>query len=344
MSVVINLTEIAKILKLTWDTKEHRTAFRAETSKEEFIRFVNFLLNDTTFLLDEALSKLKTIHDIQQEMADKAAWLALTEEQRKDRKKLLRAAESQATTFLIYSYEVLYLLKTLTAESPEPFLKGEIVDRLAASLDFNLNVLAGPRCQELRVQDREKYHFRPRELLGDIMQVIMNLANKDTYVVATAKDGRSYSKALFDNAVRIATRAGIKAEHEVQVLRRMVDKIEEIKLAEAEEEELGETPDEYLDPLTAEIMVDPVILPASGTTIDFNTIKQHLLTVEQDPFNRTPLKIQDVKRNDALREEIEAFRAKRRQERLDRLAAAQSNAEGGAPAPTAAGGDVEMQA
>jgi ubiquitin conjugation factor E4 B len=294
--------QIAKILKLIWETKEHREAFKAETDREDFVRFVNYLLNDTTFLLDESLSKLKLIHDIQVEMADKETWDAQPEEARKDREKLFRQSEGQATSFLIYTYEVLHLIKTLTAEAPQPFLMGEIVDRLAASLDFNLNVLAGPRCQELKVQDREKYRFRPRELLGDIVQIILNLADKDAYMVATAKDGRSYSKNLFDNAIRISLRAGLKTDVQLNVLRKMVTKIEALKAAEAEEEEMGETPDEYLDPLTAEIMVDPVILPASQTIIDFNTIKQHLLTTAQDPFNRTPLKLEDIKRNDALRE------------------------------------------
>lgn len=318
--------QIAKVLKLIWATKEHRDAFRAETGRQDFVRFVNYLLNDATFLLDESLSKLMLIHDIQSEMADKETWEAQSDEQRKDREKLFRQSEGQATSYLVYTYEVLYLLKTLTAESPEPFLKGEIVDRLAASLDFNLNVLAGPRCQELRVQDREKYRFRPRELLGDILQIILNLAGKDAYTVATAKDARSYNKTLFDNAMRIASRAGLKTDQQLLVLKQMMDKIEALRKAEAEEEEAGETPEEYLDPLTAEIMLDPVILPASGTVIDFNTIKQHLLTTPQDPFNRTPLKIEDIKRDDALREEIEAFKAKRRQDRLEHLQAQQNAA------------------
>lgn len=314
--------QIAKVLKLIWETKEHREAFKAETGKEDFVRFVNYLLNDTTFLLDESLSKFKTIHDLQLEMADKATWDAQTAEEKKDKEKLFKSAEGQATSFLIYTYEVLHLLKTLTVEAPDPFLRSEIVDRLAASLDFNLNVLAGPRCQELRVQDKEKYKFKPRELLGDIMQIIINLANKDRYVIATAKDGRSYSKALFDNAMRIAGRAGLKTEPQLQLLRRMVTEIEVLKAQEEEEEEMEETPDEFLDPLTAEIMEDPVLLPSSKTIIDYSTIKQHLLTVQQDPFNRSPLTIDQVVRDDKLRGEIEAFREQRRQDRLNRLQAA----------------------
>ena len=40
----------------------------------DFMRFVNLLLNDTTFLLDESLDLLKSIHETQQAMVDKTAW------------------------------------------------------------------------------------------------------------------------------------------------------------------------------------------------------------------------------------------------------------------------------
>jgi ubiquitin conjugation factor E4 B len=41
-------------------------------------------------------------------------------------------------------------------------------------------------------------------------------------------------------------------------------------------------------------MENPVILPTSKVSIDLATIKSHLLSDPTDPFNRTPLKIEDV--------------------------------------------------
>lgn len=41
-----------------------------------FTRFVNMLMSDVTYLLDESLSKLSEIHQIQLEMEDTAAWEA----------------------------------------------------------------------------------------------------------------------------------------------------------------------------------------------------------------------------------------------------------------------------
>ena len=43
----------------------------------QFVRFVNMLINDTTFLLDESLDSLKSINETQQMMANVADWEAL---------------------------------------------------------------------------------------------------------------------------------------------------------------------------------------------------------------------------------------------------------------------------
>lgn len=48
------------------------------------------------------------------------------------------------------------------------------------------------------------------------------------------------------------------------------------------------------DPLIYTLMEDPVILPDSRITIDRSTIRSHLLSDPNDPFNRAPLKIEDV--------------------------------------------------
>lgn len=41
---------------------------------DQFVRFVNMLINDTTFLLDESLDSLKSINETQQMMANVGEW------------------------------------------------------------------------------------------------------------------------------------------------------------------------------------------------------------------------------------------------------------------------------
>lgn len=61
-----------------------------------------------------------------------------------------------------------------------------------------------------------------------------------------------------------------------------------------QDEEYGDIPDEYLDPLMASLMHEPVTLKTSGVTLDRSTITAHLLNDKTDPFNRKPLSVDDI--------------------------------------------------
>jgi len=170
----------------------------------------------------------------------------------------------------------------------------------------------GPRCNDLRVDNKEKYHFNPRQLLSDVVQVYLNLGDQPEFIRAVAGDGRSYKKELFEQAAKICSGYSLKSPDEVEQLGLFVAKVEEAKVTLEAEDDLGEIPDEFLDPLMWTIMRDPVILPASKAVIDRATIKSHLLSDAKDPFNRAPLTIEEVTPNTELKERIEAFLTERR--------------------------------
>ena len=75
---------------------------------------------------------------------------------------------------------------------------------------------------------------------------------------------------------------------------------------------MNDAPDEFMDPLMYTIMNDPVILPTSKVTIDRSTIKAHLLSDSTDPFNRSPLKLEDVIPNEELKRRIAEFKKSKR--------------------------------
>ncbi|TFY76233.1 hypothetical protein EWM64_g7779 [Hericium alpestre] len=295
------------IFKTIWSNPVHREALRAETKNvDKFVRFVNMLINDVTYLMDESLSDLSQIYNIQVEMENQAEWARQTHQHRREREQTLRSLERQATGYTQLGKSTVDLLKMFTAETKEPFMMPEIVDRLAAMLDYNLDALVGPRCQELKVKNKEKYSFNPRQLLSDVLQVYLNLSDQGEFVQAVARDGRSYRKELFEKAAQIASHHALKSPTEIEQLRLFVVKVEEAKATMEAEEELGEVPDEFLDPLMFTVMRDPVILPTSRAIVDRSTIKSHLLSDSKDPFNRMPLSIEDVEPQPELRERIQA--------------------------------------
>ena len=257
---------ISHILKVVWNNPTHREALSIEAkyvpisiqqllgltiflhfrNVDKFVRFVNLMINDVTYLMDESLSELTQIHNIQVEMDDKLAWEAKPLEYRREREGTLRGLERHASGYTTLGRSTVELLRIFTAETKAPFMMPEIVDRLAAMLDYNLQALVGPKCQDLKVRDPEKYKFNPRILLGEIIQIFLNLSDQPIFIQAVAGDGRSYSKELFERAADIAIRRGIKTEVEISKLRLFVDQVEGAKAALEAEEDLGDVPDEFL--------------------------------------------------------------------------------------------------
>jgi ubiquitin conjugation factor E4 B len=267
-------------------------------------------MNDVTFMLDELLSKLAEIKKLQLQMDQKEEWEAMTQEQREDVMSKLRAAESIVEPWTIYSREFLALLIEFTGSTRAPFVSSEIVDRLAAMLNYVLEQLAGKRSSNLKTKDLSKYGFDPKETLSQVLQIYVNLSTEPAFVQAIASEGRSYSKDLFDRALKIASERVLKSTDELKVFAKFAERVEEVRLT-MDEEEITDYPEEFegtcsviqnyvhqihicLDPLMATLMREPVILPSSKAVVDLSTIKSHLLSDPTDPFNRVPLKIEDV--------------------------------------------------
>ncbi|KAI8804051.1 ubiquitin elongating factor core-domain-containing protein [Cladochytrium replicatum] len=308
---------ISQIVKGVWNDPNHRVKIiQASGNTELFVKFVNLLMNDTTYLLDESLSKLTEIRNVQNEMADEATWNAMPQQQRQEREGFFRQCERQAQSYMSLGVETVHMLRYLTSDERivEPFMAPSIVPRLAAMLDFNLDALVGPRCTELKVKNPEKYRFNPKNLLNELIDVYMHLSHRTEFVSGVAKDGRSYKKELFARASGILLKNGLKNQGEVDLLYRFVDKVEaEIQAEADEEEELGDVPDEFLDPLMYSLMEDPVILPTSKVTMDRATITSHLLSDQRDPINRMPLTIDMVIPDTEMKARILAWKQSRKQ-------------------------------
>lgn len=69
---------------------------------QQFVKFVNMLMNDTTFLLDECLEYLKRIHEMQVlTLMAPAEWSKLTPEQQQTRRRQLAQDEVIWSSFRI---------------------------------------------------------------------------------------------------------------------------------------------------------------------------------------------------------------------------------------------------
>ena len=287
--------EIFQVIKCIWPNAVYRDQLRreAKTNIEFFVRFVNLLLNDVTYVLDESFGAFLTIHDVQQELNTSGS--TMDQQLRQEKEEALSAAQNKAKSYMQLTNETVAMLKLFTEALADSFTMPEIVQRLADMLDYNLDAMVGPKSSNLKVGKLEEYNFNPRTLLGEIVDVYLNLSSKPNFILAVARDGRSYRPSNFDQATTVLKKFNLKSPEEFRAWENLKAKFVEAKEADdAAEQDLGEIPDEYLDPLMFTLMEDPVILPASRITIDRSTIRSHLLSDPNDPFNRQPLKIEDV--------------------------------------------------
>ena len=287
--------EIFQVIKCIWPNNVYvdKLGREAKVNLEFFVRFVNLLLNDVTFVLDESFTAFHTIYDLQNELS--SAGTSLNEEQRKEKEEELESTKGRAKSYMQLTNETVDMLKLFTGALSDAFTTPEIVQRLADMLDYNLDAMVGPKSKSLKVDNLQEYNFNPGSLLGEIVDVYLNLANKDNFFLAVARDGRSYKPSNFAMAATILKNKVLKGPEEILKWNKLVEKFAKAKQEDEDAEaELGEIPEEFLDPLMYTLMEDPVILPVSRTVMDRSTIRSHLLSDPHDPFNRVPLVIEDV--------------------------------------------------
>jgi ubiquitin conjugation factor E4 B len=304
--------EIFQVIKAIWPNTMYRDNMRKEAAVDTdfFVQFVNMIINDATYVLDELLSSFTKIHDLQRELE---GWPESDDEARKEKVDLLEDNKGKAKSYMGLTRESMATLTLFTEALSASFTMPEIVQRLADMLDYNLDTMVGPKSSNLIVKDPEQFGWNPTQLLSDIMTVFINLSGQPSFAQAIARDGRSYKPANFLKAVEIMKRKTPMSPDQLAAWHTLSERVAAAKAAEEEEEDdLGEVPDEFLDPLMADLMDDPVVLPTSKITINRSTIRSHLLSVAHDPFNRAPLKIEDVIPDTELKAKIDAWKAERK--------------------------------
>lgn len=272
-----------------WESPIHRQAMICESKTgKQFVKFVNMLINDTTFLLDECLEYLKRINETQVLMMNVKEWKESSAEFQQTRQRQLAQDERQCRSYLTLARETVDMFHYLTVDIKEPFLRPELIDRLSSMLNYNLQQLCGPKCNNLKVWNPTKYGWEPRRLLGQIIDIYLHLSC-DQFAGALAADERSFQKHLFEDAASRVVRLGIRSAVEVEKFRALIQIAAEIYVANQQnEDDYADAPDEFKDPLMDTLMIDPVLLP-SGTIMDRSIITRHLLNSSTDPFNRQPL-------------------------------------------------------
>ncbi|UNI24595.1 RING-type E3 ubiquitin transferase [Purpureocillium takamizusanense] len=302
--------EIFQVIKTVWTNDVYKLQLSRESNvnRSFFVQFVNMLLNDATYVLDEAFTKFPKMRTLERELENPS----LSAEDRQKKEEELQTLGNQATSYMQLANETLEMMKLFTKALSESFTMPEIVSRLASMLNYNLETLAGRKAAaELSVSNKDKYHFRPIQLISDFVDIYLNLGSSPVFVEAVAADGRSYKPEVLDRVTRILTSKNAKDAKDIAEWEKIKAKFLEAKheLDQAEVD-LGDIPAEFEDPIMGDLMKDPVLLP-SKHIVDRSTIVQHLLSDPKDPFTRQPMTVDDAIPQTELKARIEQWRAER---------------------------------
>lgn len=132
--------------------------------------------------------------------------------------------ERNCRAYLMLANETLKMVHFLTQDVKAPFLRPELMERVANMLNCNLQQLCGPKCSELKVRDPESFCFFPKRLLDHLTDIYLHL-DCDGFMGAVAGDDRSYSHELFTECCIIMKRSQIKSHIRIREFEEFVEKV-----------------------------------------------------------------------------------------------------------------------
>ncbi|KAL7019491.1 hypothetical protein ACKWTF_011135 [Chironomus riparius] len=267
------------IMQYLWNIPEQRACFKklSLTAQQEidnvevplFLRFINVLINDSIFLLDESLNNLQKIRELE-EAKKRNEWDNLPQNERQQNHQNLTQLGMLARFDNILGKDTINILKLLTSETKEIFIHPSMVDRVTSMLNYFLLQLCGPNQKRFKVQNKQEFDFDPAHTVKEICSIYLNLKDREEFIVAITQDGRSYSSDLFRYAENTLIKiSGGQMISDIIELAENVRKIEEKQ--KENDEALINPPDEFLDPILSILMREPVILPSSRVTVDKTT-------------------------------------------------------------------------
>ena len=327
---------IAVLMKFLSDFPPHIARMEEEAGDVDlFVRFTNSIINDMIYLLDEALIKAAQLHDAQANIAASRAAQATfiqVNARRQEQERAAQIARSLRTAAVLATHTV-NLLWTLCLHdrSSAILLRPEMIDRITASINTYVMKIAGEKRDSIVVKDSAACSYHHDQWLNVFTDIYLAFRDNATFRLSIVKDNRCFSPADFQRAHDILSEKRLKSPTRLAELHTLVTQLATLAAdVQSEWDELGDVPEEFLDPILNTLMEEPVLLP-SGVAMDRSVIVRHLLNKRMDPFNRQPLDVKDLKDYPEMKVRIERWksemRRKRAEERKER-----GESEGGAGA------------
>lgn len=297
--------DISYLLKMLW---RDRPPINFHFDNDAMIRFINLMSNDITYLLDDAFDNIRNLKRAQQKYRDVHNLSNI------DQSAMMQEF-SQFEGIISSDLQLVELfgklLITLTTHCPTLFMSEEIVHKFTAMLNHFISDMLGSKRVELIIKDKSKCNWDARRYLDIFISLYCNV-QCETFFDAISKEERYFSQQNIEDIIKCIKEKLINSLNFSTFISIVESSMDIRKRREIEENDWDDVPFEYLDPIMSTIMSDPVLIPQSNIIVDKSVIKRHLLNDTCDPFNRQPLKLEDLIPQPGLKAEIFNWIAKKR--------------------------------
>ena len=305
------LTLINNVFKSHQDIFKEQIVSYSNEHSEDATKMLNMLMSDVTFLIDEVIQKLTDIKLYQDKKDDKENWDKLDEETKQleenkfnENDRLLKPSSGLLNSSLDFLVIICNCLQKY-------FMNLKLAEKLAYLVNYCLDEFTS-KSKQLKVKNKLDYNFNPSFILTSLIKIYVAFREYEEFIEYVVTDQRSYKYDNFLTAIQIIkSKSKAKLDYETsEYFDNFVNKqLKEAELlAESKKINYDDCPEEFLDPITDEIMEDPVILPSSNMTCDRQTIETQLLSNPIDPYTRSSLTKEMLIPNKELKERIDKYK------------------------------------
>src|SRR5688572_16857658 len=88
--------------------------------------------------------------------------------------------------------ETIILIKSITKDFPELFIKEGINDRIATLLNYSIMKIAGPKSEVNINENYDKYLFYPKLFITKTAKIYLHFENYPDFISSISSEERSY--------------------------------------------------------------------------------------------------------------------------------------------------------
>ena len=283
----------------------------ANEHSDDATQMLTLLMGDVTYLIDEVIQRLIDIKNYQELKDNKELWESKTQEQKTAEENKFAENDRMLNAECRLLNHSLGFMTIICSCLQKYFIKEEKAERLANLLNYCLDEFTA-KSSQLKIKNKNDYEFNPSYIMESIIKIFSYFVDYEEFIEFVVSDERAYKYENFTKAIKLKNEYN-KVKVDTETSEKFDDLVYK-KLKKAEEIvqqntiNYDDAPEEFLDPLTYNLMENPVILPSSHINIDRRTIEDYLLSNPSDPFNRNPLTKDELIPNEELKKKIDEYK------------------------------------